>query len=59
MATIAFRMCIDCVDITKIIHFRLPNDNCNYIQETRRGGRDGQASLVNLVQSRTYQDLCG
>ena len=57
VATIAFGMGIDCIDIRQIIHVGLPDDICSYIQETGRAGRDGQASLVTLLQSRTHHPV--
>ena len=53
MATIAFGMGIDYADIRQIIHVGLLDDICSYGQETGIAGRDGQASLVTLLPSRT------
>ena len=54
---IAFGMGIDCTDIRQIIHVGLPNDIHSYIQETGSAGKDGQAFLVTLLQSRTYHPV--
>ena len=57
MATIAFEMGTDCTDIRQINHVGLPNDIHSYIQQTGRAGRNGQASLVTLLQSRNYHPV--
>ena len=51
LASSAFGMGTDCADITQIVYVLLPNDIPSYIQETGRGGRDGQAFLETLVQA--------
>ena len=48
---------IDCADIRKIIYVGLPGDICSYIQENDRAGRNNQAFLVTLLQSRTYHPV--
>ena len=57
VATIAFGMGIGCSNITQIIHVELPGDICSYIQETGRAGRDGEASMVTLLQCQTYHSV--
>ena len=47
-ATSAFGMGIDCPDVRHIIHFGAPDDIESYIQETGRGGRDGNFASATL-----------
>ena len=47
-------MDVDCPDVRQIVHIGLPDDIGSYIQETGRAGRDGQVSMVTLLQARIY-----
>ena len=55
VATIAFRMGIDCPNVHRIIHWGPPSDLVCYIQETVRAGRDGNRAVVELLFSK--QDI--
>ena len=44
-------MGINCVGVTKIFHYGPPQDLDSYIQETGRGGREGQDFMAALLWS--------
>ncbi len=47
-ATIAFAMGLDSPNIRKVIHWKPPNDIEGYVQESGRGGRDGESTVAVL-----------
>ena len=55
-------MGIDCPDIRRIVHWGMPTTLEEYVQETGRAGRDGQASIAILYRGNGPKmpllDLC-
>ena len=52
IATTAFGMGVDCQDIRTIIHWGVPSDIEQYVQETGRAGRDGLQAEALLHQGK-------
>lgn len=49
IATSAFSMGVDCPDIRNIIHFGPSSSVIQYVQESGRGGRNGNSSVALLL----------
>ena len=53
IATTAFGMGINCQSIARIIHWGLPSNTEEYVQETGRAGRDGSDAEAILYRGKT------
>ena len=49
IATSAFSMGVDCPDISNVVHLGPPSCSVQYVQETGRGGRNGNPSVALLL----------
>ena len=56
--TIAFGMGVDTLDVRRVIHYGPSVDIHSYIQETWRGGRDGNLSAAILLKVSKYNRYC-
>ena len=58
IATVAFRMGINCPDVSQIIHLRSPCSLLNYAQESGRCERDGRQAVAKLYYLNTEFGIC-
>ena len=58
ICTAAFGMGIDCVGVTRVIHYGPPNDIETYVQQTGRSGRDGKESYCTLLVGKSQLKFC-
>ena len=53
IATVAFGLGLDCPNVRRVIHWGPPSDLEEYVQETGRGGRDGESCIAMLYYNNT------
>ena len=58
ICTAAFGMGVDCVGVTRVIHWGPPNDIETYIQQTGRAGRSGEPSECILQFGKGLMRYC-
>ena len=58
ICTAAFGMGIECVGVSRVIHWGPPNDVETYIQQTGRSGRSGQLSYCILLFGKGLRRYC-
>ena len=59
ICTAAFGMGINCVGVSRVIHWGPPNDVETYIQQTGRSGRCGELSYCTLLYGSGLMRHCG
>jgi ATP-dependent DNA helicase RecQ len=58
ICTAAFGMGIDCVGVSRIVHWGPPIDIETYIQQTGRSGRSGEMSLCLMLHGKGLMRFC-
>ena len=59
MATVAFKMGVDCPNFRQVVHIEMPDDISSYVQEIGRARRDGRPAMATLLKARIDHPVHG